>query len=241
MRHSAEARAGHLAQRALAQGVKTFAILSPDSGYGRSVGAAFAAAVEQGGGSIVTRVTYPRDTKSFASFAKKLTGSWQAVFVPEEADRLGLIAPALAASGRVPRPVGTRKVKGGRPVLLLSTAEGLTGSYIATAGRNSEGALFAPGYYPDDRDPAQKAFLDRFIAAYGRAPGVTEAYAYDAAQLAAAAGRHGRAGLAAALARGALQGLTGTIQFDANHHRADPGVVYTVVDENGAFAIRVAR
>ena len=61
-------------------------------------------------------------------------------------------------------------------------------------------------------------------------------------KLAASAGTGGRTGLAAALARGQLAGLTGTIQFDQDHRRADPGVLYTVVEESaGAFAIRVAK
>lgn len=241
VRHSSEARARSLAQRAIAKGVTKFAVLAPETNYGKSVTEAFVAEVKKGGGSIATTVTYPKDTKSFGSFTKKLGDSWQGVFVPEEADRLILITPALAATGNVPKPVGTKKVSGGRPVLLLSTAEGLSGDYLNNAGRQSEGALFAPGYYPDDQDPNQKVFLDRFIASYGKAPGATEAYAYDAAQLAASASGGGRGGLAATLAKGQLVGITGTIQFDQDHRRADSGVIYTVTTDGGVNAIRVAK
>ncbi len=240
--HSGEARSRALAQRALAKGVKKFAVLAPENGYGRAMTAAFTAELAKGGGSVVTTVTYKADTKSFAGLTAKLVGDWGAVFVPAQADVLGLIAPALAATGKIPKPLGTKKVIGGRPILLLSTAENLTAAYLADAGRHSEGALFAPGYYPDDRDPASRAFLDRFIASYGRAPGFIEAYAYDAAQIAVAAGGSGRAGLAATLARGELAGLTGMIRFDADHRRADAGVLYTVVEETGAvFAIRISK
>jgi ABC-type branched-subunit amino acid transport system substrate-binding protein len=73
-------------------------------------------------------------------------------------------------------------------------------------------------------------------------PGPTEAYAFDAAQLAAAAGGGGRQGLAATLATATLSGVTGAIKFDASHRRADPGVVYTVVEETaGVFAIRTVK
>jgi len=240
--HSGEARSRALAQRALAKGVKKFAVLAPENGYGRAMTAAFTAELVKGGGSVVTTVTYKADTKSFAGLTGKLVGDWSAVFVPAQADVLGLIAPALAATGKIPKPLGTKKVIGGRPILLLSTAENLTAAYLTDAGRHSEGALFAPGYYPDDHDPASRAFLDRFIASYGRAPGFIEAYAYDAAQIAVAAGGSGRAGLAATLARGELAGLTGTIRFDADHRRADAGVLYTVVEETGAvFAIRISK
>lgn len=237
--HSSEARARALARTAIDKGVTTFAMLSPDSGYGKAVSAAFADEVSKAGGSIVTKITYPADSKSFASFAGKLDGSWQGVFVPEQADRLELIAPALMAAGKVPAPVGTKKVSAGRPIVLLSTAEGITGSYIAAAGRHSHGALFAPGYYPDDKSATQKVFLERFIATFGRAPGAIEAYAFDAAQLVAAAGTGGRAALAQKLATGELTGVTGVIKFDGERHvRSDRGVIYTVTEDSGAYAIR---
>jgi ABC-type branched-subunit amino acid transport system substrate-binding protein len=241
VRHSAEARARSLAQRAIAKGVTKFAVLAPETSYGKAVSAAFVEEVKKGNGTITTTVMYPKDTKSFGSFAKKLGDGWTGVFVPEDADKLALITPALAATGSIPKPVGTKKASGGRPVLLMSTAEGLSSQYIVDAGRQSEGALFAPGYFPDDQDPNQKVFLDRFIAAYAKAPGVTEAYAYDAAQVAASAAAGGRAALAGALAKGQLVGVTGTIQFDQDHRRADAGVIYTVVSDGTVNAIRVAK
>jgi len=239
--HSGEARARALAQRARARGVTRFAVLAPESGYGKTLSAAFVDEIGKGRGAIASTVTYKPDTKSFASIVGKLTGSWDALFVPEDASTLALIAPALDAAGTKPRPLGTKKLRGGRPVLLLSTAENLSGAFLTDAGRHAEGALLAPGYYPDDQEPASKAFVDRFIAAFGRAPGFLEAYAFDAAQLAAAAGGAGRAGLVSGLARAQFIGLTGEIRFDADHRRADPGVLYTVVDEDGTFAIRVAK
>ncbi len=243
VRHSPLARARALARRALSAGVTTYAITGPDNDYGKEVTAAFAAEVTSGGGKIVATAMYPNDSKSFAGVASKLSGTWQAVFVADTAERLELIAPALATSGAVPKPLGTRKVTGGRPVLLLSTAEALVDAsgFVATTGRYAEGALLAPGYYNDDADPASKAFSERFAAAFGRKPGAGEAYAYDAAQLASAATAGGRAGLATALGREQLEGLTGSIRFDSDHLRADPGVIYAVVDEAGTFAIRIAK
>jgi ABC-type branched-subunit amino acid transport system substrate-binding protein len=240
MWHSPVQRARILARRALAKGVKEFAVLAPESPYGRGVTAAFVAEVKAGGGTIEKTVTYPTSTKSFKGFTDKLGSGWKGVFIPENAGVLALITPALAASGHFSQPAGTKKVKGGRPVLLVSTAEGLDGRYMADAGRNSVGALFAPGYYPDDQDPASKQFLDDFIASYGRAPKQTEAYAYDAAQL-AASGTGGRAQLAAALAGGTLTGLTGAIRFDSDHLRADEGVVYTIVEDAGVYSVRIAK
>lgn len=242
MMHSGEARARALAQRARAKGVTRFAVLAPESGYGKTLSAAFIDEVARGGGTILTSLTYKPDTKSFAGIVGKLNGNWDALFVPEDAATLALIAPALDAAGTKPRPLGTKKLRGGgRPILLLSTAENLSGAFLTDAGRHAEGALLAPGYYPDDQEPASKAFVDRFIAAFGRAPGFLEAYAFDAAQLAAAAGGAGRASLVAGLSRAQFVGLTGEIRFDADHRRADPGVIYTVIDDSGTLSIRVAK
>jgi ABC-type branched-subunit amino acid transport system substrate-binding protein len=129
-------------------------------------------------------------------------------------------------------------------VLLVSTADDANGELIVNAGHHLEGALLAPGFFPDDADPTIKPFVDRYVMAYGRAPAATAAYAFDAAQLIASAALAGggRSGLATALASSQLVGVTGTIKFDSDHHRADPGVIYTVVEETGgAFAIRVSR
>ena len=243
IRHSPEHRARTLAQRALAKGVKTFAIMAPDTPYGKGISAAFSDAITKGGGTIVITVTYPETAKSFTKEASSLKSGWDAIFVADEGKRLGLIAPALAAAGNLAKAQPwPKKLRNGRPIMLLSTAEGLDASYLAAAGRHSEGALFAPGFYPDAGDANQKPFIDRFVAAYSRQPEATEAYAFDAAQLAAAAGANGRAALASALVRGQLQGVTGAIKFDEGHRRSDPGVIYTVVEETGgAFAIRVAK
>jgi len=233
-----------LAQRALAGGIRTFAVLAPESDYGAGTSKAFVDEVTKGGGRIVTTVTYPPETKAFTSQAKKLGSNWDGIFVADEASKLALIAPALAVVGDLPRPLPfpKKKLVTGRPVLLLSLAEGLDAQFITDAGRHAQGAFLAPGFYPDNTDAAAKPFIDRFVAAYGRQPSATEAYAFDAASLAAAAAPSGRAGVAATLARGQLAGVTGAIQFDANHRRADPGVVYTVVEETGGtFAIRAMK
>jgi len=243
IRHSPEARAHVLAERGLAKNIKRYALLGPDSDYGKGATAAFAAAITKGGGTVTTTVLYPRDTISFTKFVAKLGDGFDGVFVADEASKLALIAPAIAASGAVPKAVPfPKKVLGGRPVLLLSTADDLTADFVVAAGRHAEGGLFAPGFYPDDAEPSIKPFVDSYTMAYGKPPGATAAYAFDAAQLAAAATAGGRAGLASTLATGQLAGVTGAIKFDTNHHRADPGVVFTIVEETGnQFAIRVAH
>ena len=188
VRHSAEARARTLAQRALAKGITKFAVLAPENGYGKGVSAAFEATVAKGGGTIVTTVTYPKSTKSFAGQAAALGRRGRRCSSPDEADVLGLIAPALAATGNLARPLPfPKKVIGGGRSCCSSTAEDLNDQFLVNAGRHSEGALLAPGFYPDDDDPKEKPFVDAYRIAYGHPPAATDAYAYDAAQLVAAA------------------------------------------------------
>lgn len=239
--HSAEARARALARRAFAKGVRRFATLSPDSGYGRAVATAFVTELSRLGATLVVAPSYPADTKSFTAVVKKLEGKWQAVFIPEQADRLELIAPALAAAGLVPRPLGEKKATGGRPILLLSTAEGLKDDFVRDAGRNAVGAMLAPGFYADAADPVAQSFVERFGAAQGHPPGAIDAYAYDAAMLIAATGARSGEQVAQALPSLQLAGVTGELAFDSNHRRSDDGVIYTVVpaDEGPGFRIRL--
>jgi len=242
--HSAEARARALARRANRLGVKRFAILRPDNGYGAAVAAAFRAEVAAQGGALVVEITYPSDAKSFAGIVKKLAGSWQAVFVPDTADRVELVAPALAAAGFLARPAGTKKAQGGRPVVLLSTVEGAGDGFVREAARYSEGALLAPGYFPGALDELGQGFERAYLAATGKVPTAVDAYAYDAVRAIAAVvadGARDRGELARRLASAKLDGVTGLVSFDAGHRRADDGLVYTVEIVGGSATVRSLR
>ena len=200
---------------------------------------AFVDKVKSLGAQIVTRVDYAADTKSFAGPAGKLSGNWQAVFIPEQADRLELIAPALAAAGFVARPIGTSKAVGGRAIVLLSTAEGMGPNFLINVGRHCVGSLLAPGYVAGTDDAKAKAFDTAFAAAQGRPPSAFEAYVYDAVAfvVASGAGATSRSKAADAMARGTVKGLTGDIRFDSDHRRSDEGIVYTVAGSEPALRV----
>lgn len=242
--HSAEARARILARRAHDAGVRRFAILRPESGYGAAVAKAFAAEVSAQGDELVVEVTYKADSKSFTSVAKKLSGSWQAVFVPDAADRVELVAPALASAGFIARAPGTKKATGGRPVVFLSTAEGAGADFVREAGRYCEGGFLAPGYFPGAVDERGLEFERRYLAATGKSPAAVDAYAYDAVRLLAAliaGGATDRGDLARRLGQIASDGVTGPVRFDSDHRRADDGVIYTVEVDGTAATVRALR
>ena len=239
MMHSAEARARALARRAVKLGVKRFAVLRPETGYGTAVTRAFGAEVAAAGGEIVIEVPYGADVRSFSSVVKKLGGGWQGVFIPDQAERLELIAPALAAGGMLARPAGTKKASGGRPIVLLSTAEGAGDGFVREAARYAEGGLLAPGWFPGALDEAGLEFERLYFEATGKTPTAVDAYAYDAVRLLGAVGAGGGRGeVARRLAAADVLGVTGAVRFDAAHRRADDGVIYTVVFDDGTPAVR---
>jgi branched-chain amino acid transport system substrate-binding protein len=239
--HAPEARAAELARRALKLGAREFALLGPDSAVGKRLRDAFRREVTDGGGRVVGEATYVAGATSFqAAIAALKKMPPQAIFVGDGADRLELIAPALAfadlwsAPWGAPKPASEPGKPKPRNVLLLSTANDLSPRLVQSAGRYVQGALLAPGFFADLTDPAAKAFADAYRAAYGHEPRATEAYAFDgvnALRAAAAGGGRARADVLRALATGSFEGLTGTLRFGPDHARVDPARVYAVEGE----------
>jgi ABC-type branched-subunit amino acid transport system substrate-binding protein len=243
--HSAEERARALARYAYKLGKRDFAMLSPRSGYGRVVGKAFREEVKRLGGTMVVEASYDSSATSFGSTIRSLKKPWQVLFIPDQAARLRLIAPALAAANLRSMPQDAKKPRHGRKILLLSTAEFVTPAYLRSAGRYSEGAVFAPGFYPDRFDKHIAAFVDAYEAAFKRSPTVFDAYAYDAAQAvraALAAGAATRQAVAAALTTSKTTGVTGSVSFGKDRRRADDGLLFVVTRRStGDWALRAQR
>jgi ABC-type branched-subunit amino acid transport system substrate-binding protein len=236
--HAPEARVAELARRALKLGARDFALLGPDSAAGKRLRDAFRREVAAGGGRITAEATYVAGATSFSTAVAALRKTPpQAVFVADGADRLELIAPALAVADLWSAPWGRPRpaAEPGRPrprnVLLLSTANDLSPRLLQNAGRYVQGALLAPGFYGDLSDARARGFVDAYRAAYGQDPHATEAYAYDgvsALRAAAGAGARTRADVLKTLAAGSFEGLTGAMRFGPDHGRIDPPRLYTV-------------
>ena len=236
--HNASARARSLAETALRVGARDFAIIGPDTAAGKALRSAFKSDVVGGGGRVVADVSYPPGATSFtAAVATIKKSAPQVLFVADGADRLELIAPALAAADLwgapwgAPRPAGAPGKPRPRNILLLSTAADLSPRLLQSAGRYVQGTLLAPGFYAGAADPHARGFVDAYHAAYGQDPHATEAYAYDgvnAIRAAVAAGARTRAELTNALSTGTFEGLTGALHFGADHGRADSTRLYIV-------------
>jgi hypothetical protein len=237
--HSSEARAAALARAALGLGARRFAILGPDSASGKRLAAAYRAAVEAGGGTVTGHITYAPVTTSFSSNVAELRKlHFDALFVPDDASRLELIAPALAVADLWPRSpkqfaTGARESAAGagrREALLLSTAIGLSAKFLHSVERYVQGALFCPGFYPSE-DMRSASFVTRFHETYGAAPSATDAYGYDAVSVLRGAVERGartRADVLRVLATQTFEGLTGDIRFGPDHGRIDSPLIYVV-------------
>jgi branched-chain amino acid transport system substrate-binding protein len=250
--HTPELRAAELARRALVLGARRFAVLAPETPAGRRLADAFARAAGAGGGRVVAQASYPTGASNFTAPVNTIKrAAFEAVFVADDARRLELLAPALAAGDLWPTPWASRGAPSAprppgmpprRDVLLLSTAVGLGPQLLRNAGRYVQGALLAPGFFPDGDDPRSGRFVTQYRLLYGQDPGAADAYAYDAFRLLAsvvARGASSRIDLARGLASqpGSYEGVTGPVRFGPDHTRVDPPAVYTVEGD----AIRALR
>ncbi|MFH2010557.1 MAG: ABC transporter substrate-binding protein [bacterium] len=173
----ARALAAHLSATRKVQRV---AVVHPDNGYGRRVGAAFAAEATRRKLTVAATVAYRRsDTTLYKQFQPLVAKGVQAVFVADSAVRLELVAPQLALAGL--QAASTARLGRGK-VLLLSTAEGLRSRLVKNVAHAVAGAILAPGYYPDAADPVLGGFVAAFTKVFGHPPGRYAALGYLAVQ-----------------------------------------------------------
>ena len=237
--HAPESRAIALAQRALSLGARRFIVLGPDSASGKRLAGAFKNAVSAGGGTLIAHITYLAAATSFSAQVKELRRlAFDALFVPDEAARLELIAPALAVANIWPRrprllvapSSTTMPTSGRREVLLLSTALSLSERLLRNAERYVQGAMLCPGYYPAE-DARSGNFVARFREVYGTNPTAADAYGYDGLSILRGVVERGartRADALRLMASGRFEGMTGDIRFGPDHGRVDLPLVYVV-------------
>ncbi len=96
--------------------------------------------------------------------------TFDALFLPDYADRIGLIAPQLAFYGVQDLP-------------LLGINGWNSPDLLRLAGRYVEGAVFVDGFFLDSPYPFVKEFIDLYIETYGEEPSILEAQAFDSANI----------------------------------------------------------
>ncbi len=207
---SAEVQA--LVAAARARGSQRFAVLHPDNAYGQTFVAALQAGVARAGGELVKTLGYAPGSTSFGERAAALAKSnFDALLVPDGAQTLASIAPALAAAGLWSRGASSAAPsgEGRRSITLLAPSIAFDAELAKLAGRYLQGALFS---VPFDAVSEPGNFAERFTAQFSVAPDAFAAFAYDAYKLvrsAVDAGATTRQALADRLGSARTEGLVG--------------------------------
>lgn len=170
--------ARELVSAARGRSARRFAVLHPESPYGTAMRDAFAAEVRAQGGELVTAVGYEPGTTSFTKKVGELKAHrLDAIFVPDAARELALIAPALAAAGLWVRPdAPTSEAR----TMLLAPSVAFSAELVRDAGRYLQGSLFSQPFH---LGTAGDEFGAKFESRYGMRADTFAAYAYDALDL----------------------------------------------------------
>lgn len=187
-------------------GLSRFAMVHPSDGYGQTLAEAFQKAVIARESKVVGALAYTPGARQFDIEALTVQ-QWrdqdgvQAVFVPDSAEVITVLAPQL------------RRVV---PDLVLLGSDGWHDrSRLGHAADALEGAVFVDGFFAGSRRPATRDFVSLFESKQHTAPGILEAQAYDAVSLlqkAVEAGARSRSGVLTRLAAmGPIEGASGRI------------------------------
>jgi len=220
------------AQFALGHNLKKFVVLYSDDAYGKDLARLFTRELEQKAELLAT-LAYPPDVKDFGPYVRKVieidlrsrkiiipeddlerkklfdeyTPSFDALYLPGHAEKVGLLIPQLAFYN----------IKG---MAMIGSNAWHAPDLIERAGRHAEGAVFIDGFFPESTDPVIQPIIEAYRSAYQEEPDILAAQAYDAAMMVLSLIREQkdtpqaiRDGL---LAMKDYPGISGTITFPGN-------------------------
>lgn len=181
-----------LADHAVGQlGLTRFAILYPKDEYGREFESLLWQAIESRGARVVAVTGYAPRTTDFGAPIRQLLGpvdqpslapgvsetpapaptlDFDALFIPDAHDKVGLIALQLAAD----------QIQG---VRLFGPSGWHHPDLLRVAGPLVDGAFFSSGFDPGNPSSLIQEFVARYQGAYGSAPTQLSAQGFDAATL----------------------------------------------------------
>jgi ABC-type branched-subunit amino acid transport system substrate-binding protein len=132
---------------------------------------------------------------------------FDAVFIPDEGEKIAMILPQMARCGI-------------RNVCFLGTNLWHTPRLIEKSGRFLQKTILTEGFFPQSKDPVVQDFVSAYKTAYSGTPGFLEAVTYDSAMIVMDAIRRGasshknlRDNL---LAMKKFKGVTGITSFDVS-------------------------
>jgi len=192
---------------AIKLGYKNVSIIDDATPYGQGLATEFKKAFTAAGGTVASEDRIqPKDVDFSALVTKMKKQSPAAVYYAGAHTEGALLTKQMKESGlKVP-------VMGGD---MLYTPE-----YIKIAGaENAEGDIATSLGLPLEQQPKGAEFLAKYEAKYNKAPEAYDSYAYDAANTIIAgvlSAGSDRAAVAKAIRAGSIDGVTGTVAFDAN-------------------------
>jgi len=167
-----------------------FAILYPRDFYGMRLTQTFTDEVLRNGGEMMGMQSYDNEQMDFGRQIKQLVGlreredqketrrkkdfepviEFDALFIPDYWDRIGLIAPQLAYYNVI-------------GITLLGTSAWNSPELASEGKKYVEGSLFVDGFFTDSQNPRVKVFVEDFRTVFESDPTILEAQAYDAADI----------------------------------------------------------
>ena len=247
--NSAQATAA--ARYGLSRHLKKFVIFAPEDPYGRDLTRVFTEELARKA-EILATITYPPETNDFGPYIRKLmeidfrsrkiiipdddqerkklfqmyVPSFDALYLPGYAEKVGLLIPQLAFYNIAGKQI-------------IGSNNWHTPDLIERAGRHAEGAVIVDGFYPENPEPAVKAVVDAYRSAYQEEPDILSAQAYDAAAMVLALLKEKKE-TPAAIKDGLLNlrdfpGISGSTSFMGNGESQKK--LFLIMIEDGKFTL----
>jgi ABC-type branched-subunit amino acid transport system substrate-binding protein/predicted negative regulator of RcsB-dependent stress response len=180
-------------QAIVTMGWKRLCILAPQDAYGSEMAQAFSDEVRRLGGELIASESYETKENDFGAPIKRLkaadlkkygklepgpkkgkvmklyTPGFDAIFLPGDVAKVGLLAGQLRFHGITAPILGTNELNS--PELLR------------IGGRSVENTVFADSFFMDSPNPVVRNFVDRYRARFNEPPTAFAAQAYEATQL----------------------------------------------------------
>ncbi|MGO8762669.1 MAG: penicillin-binding protein activator [Desulfobaccales bacterium] len=223
-----------LVRQALGMGIKRFAMLYPDSSYGRTFAQNFQEEVAAAGGELAAQASYSPGSQEFGPTLTALAESFKpqaegaaaatALFVPDDAVSVAAIAGGLAGT----------PLKG---VQLLGT--NLLNSTKVPAEQMTalEGVIFPDAYFAGDPNPEVQKFITNYRQQYGEDPDYLAAQGYAVFRVMARVAESPQALSRTALPQQllALKGVPGLPWFQRfNAQREEEAALYLLTISTGS-------
>jgi ABC-type branched-subunit amino acid transport system substrate-binding protein len=215
-------------------GIKRFAVLYPDSSYGRTFSQNFQEEVAAVGGELAAQVFYSPGSQEFgptlAALAESLKPEAEgepaaaALFIPDDAAAVAAIAGGLAGT----------PLKG---IQLLGTNLLNNAKIPAAQLMSLEGVIFPDAFYAGDPNPEVQKFIAAYRQQYGEAPDYLAAQGYTVfrvmARLAKSPQALSRVDLPQRLLN--IKGVPGLPWFQKfNSQREEESVLYLLTIRDGS-------